>query len=456
MGKQLYNIEYQESFLAHALSDTDFLKAVEPQIEPEHFSTDLAQRLLRLVKTFFGQHKTAPGPMVLDTIDRLNKAGHVSDRLAGQLAVYAKTLLATQLQHRRYLLERFDEFIRYRELATLTTKLVEVTKKEQLKKAEDMIADYIRGRRKTVIQAGDGGFFSLDPTERAIRRTKSDQDKLWLLIKEFDRFDVSLKRGHLGIWMSQFSSAGKSVALAHCATRAVIQGKKVLYLVVGEMTKDEIEDRLDSMIAGLPMSEVDDGDRLQKRLRNLFRIGGRGDQKRMWIEAFSAGSQTVESLRDFMRELENTESFRPDLVVLDYMDNVRPVKADAHDLYSAGKEIAIDLKRWAQEEHIYLWTAMQGNRGGQDEVTADMRHAGGSVGKPEQADLFITINRTKEEAEQGLTRCFVAKARHNGGGNLTTVFKTDFDRMQFYVAGADGLAVTQSVVTKRGKKPRAP
>jgi galactitol-specific phosphotransferase system IIB component len=75
---------------------------------------------------------------------------------------------------------------------------------------------------------------------------------------------------------------------------------------------------------------------------------------------------------------------------------------------------------------------MQSNRSAGDVDVADMENSGESIAKAWIADLIISINRTKKEAEDGTTRLYVVKNR-TGIARFTIKIKTDFQRMQFVV-----------------------
>jgi KaiC/GvpD/RAD55 family RecA-like ATPase len=447
-NKQLYTAEFQNSFLAHLMCDTEFLKVTAKTVEPSLFSNDLSQRTVRLIQAHFEKFQTAPAGMILDVITDWATKGLINEKLSGQLTLYCQTLLELPRQHRHYLLDRYDGFLRSRKLVNTVFKLTELAKKENLEDADALLLEYIRTRRgDSILQNGrEGGHFDVDPTQRSLRRAQTEEDTLWMMIPPLDKYRIHMRRGHILMFASQYTGAGKSTALAHIVKSSVAQGKKVLYLVIGEMSKAEVEDRLDQMIAGKTKEDLDSDIKLEKMLFNVFRFGGD-----LHIECFSAKSATVQDLRDAALEVENTYSFKPDVVVIDYMDNILSHKESLHE---KGKEVAIDLKRWAQEDNVFMATALQGTTSGQDEVTADLRHAGESRGKPEQADIYITINRTQKEKEENLIRLYVAKYRH-GASAITVTFKCDLARMQFYVAPADGEAEPQNPTKpepKKGKK----
>jgi hypothetical protein len=54
-----------------------------------------------------------------------------------------------------------------------------------------------------------------------------------------------------------------------------------------------------------------------------------------------------------------------------------------------------------------------------------------SIAKIWDADLVLSINRTEEEQEQGLTQIYVVKNK-NGPARFSRTIRSDFDRMHFY------------------------
>lgn len=421
---KLYEAAFQDSFLAHALSDTDFLKAVAPTLDPEYFTNELAQRLLRVTLNFYESEKSAPGRLVTQVLLDLKAQGLVSDKLIGQINVYADQLLSTPLGHKRYLLERYDKFVRFRRMTRMFQKALEAIKREDLDKADQLVMDYVQTRQENAAKPErEGGFFDPNPAARAARRILQQEDEYYFLISALDAYNVKLVPGDLCVFMSQFSGIGKSWALMHCVLSGIVQAKKVLYIVIGEMRRPQVEDRFDVMISGLARPSLDEGDKLYKRLNHIFRLGDPP-----WIECFPSGGPTVQDLRKLESELANAHNFEPEIIVIDYMDNIRALNQQA-GLYEQGVEISTSLKAWADSGKIVI-TAAQGNREAQNVVTSGQGQAGGSRAKYEQATLFITMNRTPEEAKANLIRLMIDKAR-NLKDKLQVTIKTDFERGQF-------------------------
>jgi archaellum biogenesis ATPase FlaH len=427
-----WTIQFQEFLLAHALQDTEFLEHVAPDLDPSLFTSDIAQRIVRLIRDFYNREKSAPGALIKDVVQEYKTKGLVNDKLSQQLLLFIEQLLELKLENRRYLLDRFAAFIKGRLLLKTVTKVVELAKREEYDKADELVNQYVTFKPASAkATLTGGGFYDRDPVARLARRTSMEEEKLLFMIPAIDRMGVSIGRGQLMIFASQFSGAGKSLALLHMVRMSLFQGKKVLYLIAGEMTREDIEDRLDQANAALTNNElVEKSELLEKRINYIFSFGGD-----LYIHVLPSNCREVPQLRDLAVTIENTKGFKPDVVVLDYLDNLKPTDNDASNIHLAEDEIAKRLKDWALDDALYMITATQGTKGAHESTVTTLAQVGGSVGKGEQADLLMTLNRTPDETQKNLLRCFWAKGRRFKGLYDVTI-RTDFDRCLFYAGMA--------------------
>lgn len=425
--EHLYSQHFQDHFLAHALRDKVFVKEVEPDLEPDYFSSEHAQRIVRILKDFHSKTGSAPGDLTHDVIDKAATKAGLSDDTVKAIKAYADNLLAIELQNRAYLLEQWTGFLRQRKLISTSMKVLDAAKADDMETAFKAFKEAASYQPKAQRERWDHGRYDPDPTMRASRRAESETEKLWTMIYPLDRCGISLGRGHVGIWVSQMTGVGKSTALRHCALASVFQGYKTLIFVVGEMSRAEYEDCLDQAVAGLCRDELDFSDRLLKRIRNMLNFGGD-----LHIVSVPSGVHSVEDLEAMANEIENTEGFEADTVIIDYMDNLVS-KAGSDSMFKEGLDVGVSLERWAGiGKKRYIWTASQGKTGAADAPLAGIQHIGGSRGKGEKAMLVLTINRTAEEAAQNKTTINVAKSRFSAS-NFSFTIKSDFARQRFYV-----------------------
>lgn len=418
----LYDLEFQRSFLGHFLRDSDFAKKTGDSLEAEFFSDELTQRVARIAIAYNDENGASPGTLIFRYLDGMREKSQISDAIFDTLNTYVDELFSVELQNRKFLLKEFNHFCRLRKAKSAMVPFAHHIKKNEWEEAEDLMKELFLFRPD---RAHDlGGLYAVDPTERIYRRRQETRDRFWLLIPEIDRRIDGLLPGEVGVWQSQRSSAGKSAALQYITRSGVFQGKRVLVLS-GEMSRESWEDRLDMCVVGLHTQRLTEGRTIEKRMREMHRHGGG-----IWIYDFPQFLTTMSELRKVKTMIENVHNFHADVVIIDTIDDIVPEKSDYNDSFAAGKELYSHFRGWARQEEFVGWTGLQSGRAAAEATEADQEHVQGSIAKAQIADLIISINRTKEEHERSMTRVFIAKNR-DGHARFSLTFSSDFSRMQF-------------------------
>lgn len=419
-----FDERFQQHYLSFLLSDPTFLQHVRPDIKPELFTSDVAQSVCRLALAFSDEHGSPPGDLLLTEIDRLSTKAAFKPGQLDTLKAYTKKLLDLPLQNRTYILREHDVFMRHQRLLKMFPKFSEAMKKGDHDRAESLLNDVVTFRPS--YQQQPGHKFTADAAARIQRRGREDQERFWLLIPELDQVVNGLRRKQVGVWQSQRSSAGKTCALIHCIKAFIFQGWNVLAITV-EDGREVFEDKIDMAVAGLTNRDLSNQYEIEKSMRRWFRHGGN-----LHIGEFSPINTKVSTLRAYKKYLESTENFYADVVILDYADLLGPETASLQgDLFASGMEVYGHLSSWAKEENIAIWTAMQSGRAAGTSTHADMEHSGMSIAKAWIAWQILSINRTAEEQQEGLTNVYVVKNK-DGPARFGMTFRSDFDRQHFY------------------------
>ena len=162
----------------------------------------------------------------------------------------------------------------------------------------------------------------------------------------------------------------------------------------------------------------------------MFKLGGD-----IWIKAVLPHLTKISDLRNYTAMIKNVHGFVPEAIILDYADEIAPEENSLKaDLHAAGRDVYGNFVAWLKEDQLVGWTGLQSGRGAGEELVADQHHTGGSIAKAQIADLIISINRTREEEEKGLTRLFVAKARE-AKARYSVCIQSDFSKMAFWTRG---------------------
>lgn len=426
---RLYDRHFQLCFVAFLLRDEDFLSHVANDIEPEFFSDETLQRIVRLILQFYETEKSAPNRLIFHELDKLRESKHIPEDTYKLLNLAIDELFGYELQNRRYLLQEFDRFARHRRISKMLMPFSEHIERGEFEKAEDMMKEVFSYRPSKTNDLGRR--YNPDPIDRIRRRLREEEDRFWTLIPELDKYVKGLLPGQLGVWQSQKSGFGKSAALGLLARSFVFQKKKVL-IYTSEMSVEDWEDRLDQIICGLTSKNLLNGNTIYKDLSRILSKGGE-----IWIEEFPALTTRISDLRDRQVMLQNVHGFYADAVLIDTADDLAAeTKSANHDLYSRTLEVYQALKTWLREDRLVGWTVTQSNRAGMEAAQLGQQHVSHGLAKVQKPELCIAITRTPEEEKAGITKLTITKDRHDKA-NVEITIHSDFERMLFWTMGND-------------------
>ena len=258
-------------------------------------------------------------------------------------------------------------------------------------------------------------------------------------------------------WMMIASTKkGKSWALAHLAKMAVMHRHKVLHITLEnswERTAQRyyqaffsiskrkekynvVKFEKDSLgrISGLADAELKpalsfDDPHIREKLEKRIDKWGPRLLNNIIVKQFPTGSLTVPQLEAYMANLETTERFTPDLLVIDYPDLMKQTK---DNLRGSLDETYKDLRGLFVERNIAGAAVSQSNRGAASAKSVKIENVAEAWSKIAHCDTVITYSQTEAEKQIGLARLNVAAGR-NDADNLTMVISQNYGTGNFVI-----------------------
>lgn len=231
-----------------------------------------------------------------------------------------------------------------------------------------------------------------------------------------------IKRGGLNIVMSP-TGGGKTASLIFFARTSVLLGKNVLFITL-ELSQEEIAIRFDMAF-------------LQKTMKQLKKLKAKKNFKAtfsdflnqnqlgtLFITEFSANSKSVYDLKNYVDELEQKSMKNIDLVIIDYGDLIKATKKYEERRFAL-TEIFTELKHWASEKDMWLWTATQTNRQAMGREYVELVNISEAIGKAEVSDLVLGIQKYEDTKMVGIS---LVKNRYGITG-VKFKFKHKLDNM---------------------------
>lgn len=187
---------------------------------------------------------------------------------------------------------------------------------------------------------------------------------------------------------------GKSLSLISLAAMYTRLGYNVLY-ISNEMSEEEVFKRFDANMLNTEMRN------LQHLGRDVFtsRIQAlkAKTQGRFKVKEYGPSASTIINYRHLLNELATKQDFVPDVVMVDYLQITAAASVKrGENTNSYYKAVAEELRAFAKENNVVLWTAAQFNRKGMSDTDAEMTDLADSKAIADTADSMWALTRTEE------------------------------------------------------------
>jgi replicative DNA helicase len=419
-----YGKSFQEKVVQALLSDWKFAEQMLEVIDVSYFEL---KYLVFLVDRYFAyakKYKVFPTLQLLVTIIKDDLKAGTDTNLRDQIIDYLQRMRANpdpgDLQ---YVKEKSLDFCRKQAL------------KRALEDAVDQMAankyeSIVEGIKKATLVGTApalGHDFFLDFEARFTRLQRS---AVSTGIDELDKKEIlngGLGKGEIGVIIAP-TGVGKSHFLVMLGSNAIRAGVDVLHYTF-ELSEAAVGMRYDSNLCDIDSNLViDNKDKVIESYKDA-KLG------RLMIKEFPSNTATIYTIRSHIERLD-VKGFKPGLIIIDYADIMRSTRqydSLRHEL----KLIYEELRGFAMEKGIPVWTASQSNKEGATSDIVDLGNMSEAYGKAMVADVVLSISRKAHEKSSGWGRLYIAKNRAGRDGIVYPV-KIDTARSKFDIAGRAG------------------
>lgn len=439
-----FNSEFQRKILKLCLVDDGFCTTAIRYLQPAMFESDSFQWAWREI-VFERNEGRVPTMMVLR--DRLRRVDRVVQPRYNALL---DQLEADVIREEGYIREALAEFVRRALFVQAYQDSRHVYNLGQVDKSIDLMRTQMETIHQVTFEVQDRCWFFAEFNDRQRRREharRNEHERTFPtgILGVDDVLGGGLSKGELGVWIAD-SKGGKSLFLSHLAvfTSRVLM-RKVLMIVL-EGTRAQVEDRLDTMMAGVFYREVKLG-MISQELRERMEMEYRSLRDRLVIWMFtSRWNYNAADIRSALAELKATEGWDPDQLIVDYGDLLRS-QSKAFSEEEQQRNAFSDLKTISTQgnDGYSTWTASQARRpssGGVKKKGDDgvvrvfgkpvlaARNIADSYNKIRRSDFIGSINQDRGERDEGIARLYCELYRDNRADRLVRI-KQHLDRMVF-------------------------
>lgn len=405
-----------------------------------------------------------------DYLDRFKKPAEdhlpdlFSDKLEGankrEAQLYADIIeniyLSKDKINKEYAMSQLETYIKrqsLRSIAVELTKALQRDTEESLAEAEQLIAK----NTHTTLSLFDPGT-RLSDKKRALRFLDLAEATLPTGIPELDKRNLGPGRKELWLLIAN-AKRGKSWSLIHLAKMALMHRVKVVHISL-EMSEERCSQRYFQAMLALskrnepiqttkfkkdslgkitdfedvrvsPSLTLDDPKIRQKLEQKIDRWALRAFDN-IIIKEFPTGQLSVQQLAAYLDNLEATEQFVPDLLIVDYPDLM---KLDKNNFRLALDEVLKDLRGLVIKRNMAGAIVSQSNRLGEKAKQVGVENVAEAYSKIAHADTVITYSQTEAEHQLGLARLHVAAAR-NDDDKFTVLISQNYAMGNFVIDSA--------------------
>ena len=225
---------------------------------------------------------------------------------------------------------------------------------------------------------------------------------------------------------------GKTLMKCHLAGNNLYMGKNVLF-ITNEMEEEKLAKRIDCNLLDISIDDMDTYS-LETYRKRIERVKGQTRGKLIFKE-YPTTTGNVNNFRALLNELRLKRNFRPDIIYVDYLNNMASsrIKRGATNMYEYIKAVGEELRGLAVEFKVPIITSTQVNRSGFKSSNLDMDDVAESFGSAFTADAIFALSAPEEMVEAG--QILVKQLKNRFGDvhrNTRFVVGVDYSRFKIF------------------------
>lgn len=425
--------EYQVRLMAQILTDRKFANAIIDIVDANYFEDPYLRIIAAIIKDAKKEDDIIPD------------FGSIEFRLLEDVKedVQRKFILA-QLQKVRD--ADLNDTLKVQDIA------MKFCKQQELRKAVKEISKIIEKGNledheqcetilRRALEHGDNKDIGMDVLDDIASVLEEDFRKpIRTGIKGLDEvMDGGLSRTELAIILAPFG-VGKTTMMTKLANTAMMDGYNVLQIFFEDNPKVIQRKHLacwskyDLNSLSTHKEEILD---MCSKMSESTKYG----KGKLKLVKFSSDGTTIPIIRQYIRKL-IAQGFRPDIVLLDYIDCVEPSRK--FDDVNAGEgSVMRQFETLLSELDMAGWTAVQGNRSSIKADVVEADQMGGSIKKAQIGHFVVSIAKTLDQKENHTATMAILKSRFGKSGLVYENITFDNSRIQIEM-GANTGARTQT------------
>lgn len=390
-----YGYNFQIKIISSLLTNKLFLLNISDILSDEYFENSAHKWIIKEILKYFEKYHTTITMEVLKI--ELQKVEN--EVLQISIKEQLKQAYTASEDDVEYIREEFTNFCKNQQLKKALMTSVDLLKAGDFDGIRHLVDNALKaGQEKNI-----GHLYKKDVEDRYRENSRTSIPTPWKEINEL--LQGGLGNGDLGLIYGN-PGGGKSWMLVALGSYALKLGYNIVYYTL-ELGENYVGLRHDSCITGINSTSLKENK--QKIIDMMEDLGGN-----LIIKEYAPNSVTLSTIETNLKQIED-EGFKADLVLIDYLDLLRPSKKNL-DKKEGIDHIYVSAKGLAKRLNIPIWTVSQVNRSGAQDKVIEGDKAAGSYDKNMIVDFSMSLSRKRKDKVDGTARLHITKNRYGYDG----------------------------------------
>lgn len=436
----------EQIILTNLLVNEEYTRKVLPFLKSSYFHEPQDKRIFTAFVKYYEKYNAAPTRAAL--MHEITEAGGLSETEFSETIERVKLLKQDDKPDDNWLVDTTETFCQDKAIYNAIMDSISIIDGTDKKNTKHGIPDILKEALAVTFDSHVGHDY-FDDAERRYEFYNLEHEKIKFDLEMFNKItNGGIPRKTLNIILAG-TNVGKTLAMVHLASSYVMNGYNVLYITL-EMAEEMISNRVDANLLDMTVNEVEKVEK-ERFFTGINKLKSKTHGK-LVVKEYPTSSAHVGHFRQLMQELQMKRSFKPDIIFIDYigiMASAR-VKLGGTNSYGYIKAIAEELRGFAVEFNVPVWSAVQSNRSGYSDTDVDLTNTAESFGLPATADFMFALIRTAELDQMGQLMVKQLKSRYGNKGYYEKfVIGVDADRMKLFDVEA---SAQKNIIQSDGSK----
>jgi hypothetical protein len=391
-----YGPVFQVKVLGALLTQRQFLINVIDSVDSEYFESSAHKWVVEYIQKYFSEYHTTP------TIETLSIEVKKLENEVLRISIAEALREAYKMSDNsdlEWVEAEFSTFCRNQQVKKAILNSVSLLEMNDFESILQLISKAVNaGEDKTV-----GLDYNIDIEARYREDDRNCIPFPWPIFNEitqggYGKGDLVLVFGNPG--------GGKSWAISAMGAYAAALGYNVVHYSL-ELGEGYVGKRYDAIFSGIEV------DKLHLHRKEVDEVVGKVKGK-VIIKEYPPKRASFDTIEAHLQQLEHQNDFKPDLIIIDYLDYMRTRsrkerKEEIDDVYVAAKA-------FAKEKGIPVVSPSQANRGAAKSDIIEGDNAAGSYEKIMIGDIILSLARKRKDKIEGTGNWHIMKNRYGADG----------------------------------------